>query len=77
LSKRFGDKVLLDHFTYTFKRSDRVGLIGKNGMGKTTLMNMLTGQLASRFGKNLNGWNGQVWLLYPNGTGFTRKSAGD
>lgn len=45
LSKRFNEKVLLDHFTYTFKRQDRVGLIGKNGMGKTTLLNMLTGEL--------------------------------
>lgn len=51
LSKRFGEKILLDHFTYTFKRFDRVGLIGKNGMGKTTLMNMLTGQLRPDSGK--------------------------
>ncbi|MFD2571595.1 ABC-F family ATP-binding cassette domain-containing protein [Spirosoma soli] len=51
LSKRFGDKVLLDHFTYTFKRFDRVGLIGKNGMGKTTLMNMLTGLIRPDSGK--------------------------
>ncbi|MDB5241440.1 MAG: transporter [Spirosoma sp.] len=55
LSKRFGDKVLLDHFTYTFKRPDRVGLIGKNGMGKTTLMNMLTGELRPDSGKITTG----------------------
>lgn len=55
LSKRFGDKVLLDHFTYTFKRFDRVGLIGKNGMGKTTLMNMLTGQIRPDSGKIVTG----------------------
>jgi len=55
LSKRFGDKVLLDHFNYTFKRLDRVGLIGKNGMGKTTLMNMLTGQLRPDSGKITTG----------------------
>ena len=55
LSKRFGDKVLLDHFTYTFKRPDRVGLIGKNGMGKTTLMNMLTGELRPDSGKIITG----------------------
>ena len=51
LSKRFGDKVLLDHFTYTFKRLDRVGLIGKNGMGKTTLLNMLIGETRPDSGK--------------------------
>ncbi|MBD2700913.1 ABC-F family ATP-binding cassette domain-containing protein [Spirosoma sp. BT702] len=55
LSKRFGDKVLLDHFNYTFKRPDRVGLIGKNGMGKTTLMNMLTGLLRPDSGKITTG----------------------
>ncbi|GAB2564994.1 ABC-F family ATP-binding cassette domain-containing protein [Spirosoma areae] len=55
LSKRFGDKVLLDHFNYTFKRPDRVGLIGKNGMGKTTLMNMLIGQLRPDSGKITTG----------------------
>ncbi|GAB3983677.1 ABC-F family ATP-binding cassette domain-containing protein [Spirosoma terrae] len=55
LSKQFGEKVLLDHFTYTFKRFDRVGLIGKNGMGKTTLMNMLTGQLRPDSGKITTG----------------------
>ncbi|GAB3951065.1 ABC-F family ATP-binding cassette domain-containing protein [Spirosoma harenae] len=55
LSKRFGDNVLLDHFNYTFKRFDRVGLIGKNGMGKTTLMNMLTGQLRPDSGKIVTG----------------------
>lgn len=51
LSKRFGDKILLDHFTYTFKRQDRVGLIGKNGMGKTTLLNMLIGEMRPDSGK--------------------------
>lgn len=51
LSKRFGEKVLLDHFTYTFKRLDRVGLIGKNGMGKTTLLNMLIGETRPDSGK--------------------------
>ncbi|CCG98257.1 ABC transporter related protein [Fibrella aestuarina BUZ 2] len=55
LSKRFGEKVLLDHFTYTFKRQDRVGLIGKNGMGKTTLLNMLTGELRPDSGKIVAG----------------------
>ena len=51
LSKRFDDKVLLDHFTYTFKRFDRAGLIGKNGMGKTTLLEMITGLTRPDSGK--------------------------
>lgn len=55
ISKRFGDKILLDHFNYTFKRHDRVGLIGKNGMGKTTLLNLLTGELRPDSGKITTG----------------------
>ncbi|MBD2716353.1 ABC-F family ATP-binding cassette domain-containing protein [Microvirga sp. STR05] len=46
LSKRFGDKVVLDDFSYVFKKKDRIGLVGPNGAGKSTLLNMLTKQLA-------------------------------
>jgi len=46
LGKRFGDKVVLDDFSYVFKKKDRIGLVGPNGAGKTTLLNMLTKQLA-------------------------------
>jgi len=45
LSKRFGDKVVLDDFNYVFKKKDRIGLVGPNGAGKSTLLNMLTGKL--------------------------------
>jgi len=46
LDKRFGDKVVLDDFSYVFKKKDRIGLVGPNGAGKSTLLNMLTGKLA-------------------------------
>jgi ATP-binding cassette subfamily F protein uup len=45
ISKRFGDKVVLDDFSYVFKKKDRIGLVGPNGAGKSTLLNMLTGKL--------------------------------
>ncbi|UYZ63618.1 ABC-F family ATP-binding cassette domain-containing protein [Hymenobacter weizhouensis] len=45
LHKQFGDKVVLQDFSYVFKKKDRIGLIGPNGAGKSTLLNMLTGQL--------------------------------
>ncbi|MCC2546665.1 ABC-F family ATP-binding cassette domain-containing protein [Hymenobacter sp. BT175] len=45
LHKQFGDKVVLDDFSYVFKKKDRIGLIGPNGAGKSTLLNMLTGKL--------------------------------
>ncbi|MGI4867608.1 MAG: ABC-F family ATP-binding cassette domain-containing protein [Janthinobacterium lividum] len=45
LSKKFGDKVVMDDFSYVFKKKDRIGLVGPNGAGKSTLLNMLTGKL--------------------------------
>ena len=41
-SKSFKDKVILDGFEYLFKNGERVGIIGKNGTGKTTFLNLLT-----------------------------------
>ncbi|MFV0564346.1 MAG: ABC-F family ATP-binding cassette domain-containing protein [Flavobacteriaceae bacterium] len=42
VSKAFKDKVILNKFDYTFQKSERVGIIGKNGTGKTTFLNILT-----------------------------------
>jgi ABC transport system ATP-binding/permease protein len=41
--KRFGNTILLEDFTYQFKRGEKIGIIGANGSGKTTLLNMITG----------------------------------
>jgi len=43
ISKSFGDKVLIKDFTYLFNRFEKAGLIGRNGTGKTTLLNIITG----------------------------------
>src|SRR5450759_1173031 len=43
VSKSYGDKVLLKDFTYCFNRFEKAGLIGRNGTGKTTLLNIITG----------------------------------
>lgn len=45
ISKSFKDKTLFKNFSYTFKKGDRIGIVGKNGMGKSTFLNVLTGQL--------------------------------
>ncbi|GAA4815261.1 ABC-F family ATP-binding cassette domain-containing protein [Litoribaculum gwangyangense] len=42
VSKAFKDKTILDKFDYTFQKGERVGIIGKNGTGKTTFLNILT-----------------------------------
>ncbi len=46
ISKAFDGKVLIDNFSYIFKRKDRIGIIGPNGAGKSTFLNVLTGQLS-------------------------------
>ena len=51
VSKSFGDKKMLDNFEYIFKRGERIGIIGKNGTGKSTFLNMLTGELEVDGGK--------------------------
>ncbi|MDO4763202.1 MAG: ABC-F family ATP-binding cassette domain-containing protein [Flavobacteriaceae bacterium] len=43
INKRFGDKILLDNFSHQFQRGEKVGIIGKNGVGKSTLLNIILG----------------------------------
>ena len=43
ISKKYGDIDLLENFEYIFKRNERIGIVGKNGCGKTTLLNMIAG----------------------------------
>ena len=51
LVKHFGDKKILDGFSYDFQRGDRIGIIGRNGTGKTTFLNILTGAVKPDGGK--------------------------
>ncbi|MDE6510288.1 MAG: ATP-binding cassette domain-containing protein, partial [Muribaculaceae bacterium] len=43
ITKRYGDKLLVDGFTYDFARYDKVGIVGPNGVGKSTFIKMLQG----------------------------------
>lgn len=47
----YGDETLIDNFSITVMRGDRIGLIGPNGIGKTTLLKILLGQLQPDHGK--------------------------
>jgi len=51
IAKGYGDKVVIRDLTTTIQRGDKVGLIGPNGVGKTTLIKMILGQLAPDSGK--------------------------
>jgi ATP-binding cassette subfamily F protein uup len=46
VSKSFDNKTLIKNFSYKFNRLEKVGLVGRNGTGKTTLLNILTGRMA-------------------------------
>ena len=46
VSKSFGDKRVLDNFSYVFSRYEKVGIIGRNGAGKSTFIKMLQGLVA-------------------------------
>lgn len=51
VSKAYGDKKILDKFSYVFKKNEKIGIVGKNGIGKTTFLNMLLGTEAIDSGK--------------------------
>jgi ATP-binding cassette subfamily F protein uup len=45
ITKRFGDKTVVNRFSYQFKRGDKIGIIGANGAGKTSLLEIIAGRL--------------------------------
>ncbi len=53
VSKRFGDKVILDNFSYTFARYEKLGIVGHNGAGKSTFIKLLQGLIPVDSGE----WN--------------------
>ena len=55
ISKSYGGKQLLDKFEYNFQKGERIGIIGKNGTGKSTFLNMLTGNIKPDSGKVIIG----------------------
>jgi ATP-binding cassette subfamily F protein uup len=60
VSKRFGERQVVDHLSLTIVRGDRIGLLGPNGAGKSTLIKLILGQLAPDAGSVRTGTNVQV-----------------
>jgi ATP-binding cassette subfamily F protein uup len=44
IGKSYGEKVILDNFTYNFQRKERLGIVGNNGTGKSTFLNVIQGR---------------------------------
>lgn len=55
ISKSYGDNTLIENFSYNFQRGERLGIIGKNGTGKSTFLNILNGDLEPDSGKVTTG----------------------
>jgi len=51
IKKSYDDLVILDGFDYTFKKGERIGILGKNGVGKSTFLNIITGKEKADSGK--------------------------
>ena len=48
---QYGDRILLDHVTFSFQGGEKIGLVGRNGVGKTTLLKLISGQITPDSGK--------------------------
>ncbi|HIP35681.1 MAG TPA: ABC transporter ATP-binding protein [Crocinitomix sp.] len=55
LGKSYGSNVLIDNFDYNFKRGEKIGIVGNNGTGKSTFLNMLVGKEQPSKGKIIVG----------------------
>ena len=50
VSKGFGDKKLIEDFSYKFRRGERVGIVGQNGVGKSTILRLIVGEMETDSG---------------------------
>lgn len=55
ISKSYNDTKFISEFSYTFKKGDKIGIVGKNGMGKSTLLKLITDQIKPDLGKIIKG----------------------
>lgn len=55
VSKKYGSQKIIDDFSYVFKKKDKIGVVGKNGIGKSTFLDILTGKLKPDTGEVIPG----------------------
>lgn len=70
ISKIFGDKEIIKDFSYTFKKGDKIGLTGKNGTGKSTFLNIITGELNPDQGMVIKGETTVFGYYHQSGLSF-------
>jgi ATP-binding cassette subfamily F protein uup len=70
ISKAFSGHTFTDHFSYVFKKGDRIGLAGKNGSGKSTLLNMITNNLQPDSGRIETGETTVMGYFHQSGMTF-------
>jgi ATP-binding cassette subfamily F protein uup len=73
IGQSFDGKTIIEDFSYTFKRADRIGLAGKNGTGKSTLLNIITGHLHPEKGKVSTGETTVYGYYKQGGLAFNEK----
>lgn len=72
LSKKFKEQPIVSNFSYTFKRGDRIGLVGNNGVGKSTFLNLVTGQLVPDTGTVTKGETVTFGYYHQSGINFNQ-----
>ena len=70
LTLRFGERTMLDRFSYKFTKGERVGIVGKNGAGKSTILNLMTGVLQADSGKIERGETLRIGYYRQSGISF-------